>query len=274
VNRLLGDRAHNTITWEDVQRMIDVLAGEKRARESVRKCRTALAMVLDFAGVSPNPARDDRVKLPLSEPEEVEPPHAEHVEAAGWLLAPPYLIGLLALDATGVRVGELAAATVGDLDEGRKAWLVRAKVSKTRKARWVKLPDDLFRVVVGRLPAREDRDPEAILFPIGSTDRLRMAIARACRDAAIPVFSPHDLRRRRISLWNDHDDNGDRPGLSWPEIGKRVGQRNVATTADTYSHVLMDYREIDRPKLLKRVRAVHSPVQTHERENDLLAATI
>lgn len=94
------------------------------------KCRTALATVLDFAGVSPNPARDQRVKLPLAEPDEVEPPHADHVEAAAWLLAPSYLIGLLVLDAIGARVGQIAAATLGDLDESRKAWLVRAKVTK------------------------------------------------------------------------------------------------------------------------------------------------
>jgi integrase len=235
--------------------MIDVLASEKRARESIRKCRTALAMVIDFAGVSPNPARDTRVKLPLEEPEEVQPPHADHVEAAAWLLTQPYLVGLLALDATGARVGELAAATIGDLDENRRAWLVRAKVAKTRRARWVEIPDDLYRVLVTRLPAREDRDPEAPLFAIGSTDRLRMAIARACRDAGVPVFSPHDLRHRRISLLHHQ-------GVSWAEIGARVGQRNLSTTADTYTHVLMDYREIDRPKLLARVRTVQTPVQT------------
>jgi integrase len=255
VNRLLGDRPVDEIDWREAQRMIDVLASEKRARESIRKCRTALAMVIDFAGVSPNPARDTRVKLPLEEPEEVQPPHADHVEAAAWLLTQPYLVGLLALDATGARVGELAAATIGDLDENRRAWLVRAKVAKTRRARWVEIPDDLYRVLVTRLPAREDRDPEAPLFAIGSTDRLRMAIARACRDAGVPVFSPHDLRHRRISLLHHQ-------GVSWAEIGARVGQRNLSTTADTYTHVLMDYREIDRPKLLARVRTVQTPVQT------------
>jgi integrase len=266
VNRLLGDRRCDEIGWDDVQRMIDILAHENRARESIRKCRTALSMVLDFAGVTPNPARDKRVKLPREEPEEVQPPHANHVEAVGWLLTTPYLIGLLALDSTGARVGEVAAANVGDLDESRKAWLVRASVSKTRRPRWVELPADLFAVVVDRLPAREDRDPQAPLFPIGSTDRLRMAIARACRDAAVPVFSPHDLRHRRISLLH-HE------GMSWAEIGARMGQRNLSTTADTYTHVLMDYREIDRSKLLERVRAVHSHVHTRDSEITQYAGT-
>ncbi len=143
--------------------MIDTLAGEGRARESMRKCRTALSMVLDYAGASPNPGRDQRIKLPLAEPNEIEPPHADHVEAAAWLLSPRYLLALLVLDATGARVGELHAATIGDLDEERKAWLVRAKVSKTRRARWVRLPEDLFATVLDQLPgAREDRDPGAL----------------------------------------------------------------------------------------------------------------
>ena len=127
------------------------------------------------------------------------------------------------------------------------------------RARWVELPADLFDVVLERLPAREDRDPEASLFPIGSADRLRMAIARACRDAGVPVFSPHDLRHRRISLLHHQ-------GMSWAEIGARVGQRNLSTTADIYTHVLMDYREIKRAKLIERVRAVHIRVHTCDSE--------
>src|SRR5262249_8377559 len=146
-----------------------------------------------------------------------------------------------------------AAAKVGDLDENQKAWLVRAKGAKTRKARWVELPDDLYRVVVDRLPAREDRDLEAPLFAIGSDDRLRMAIWRACRDAGVPSWSPHDLRHRRISLLH-HD------GETWAEIGAKVGQRNLSVTADRYTHAMMDYTEIDRAKLLKRVRQVQAPV--------------
>ena len=86
-----------------------------------------------------------------------------------------------------------------------------------------------------------------------------MAIARACRDAGVPTFSPHDLRHRRISLLHHQ-------GTSWAEIGARVGQRNLSTTADIYTHVLMDYREIDRSALLEPVRAVHPPVHTHEIE--------
>ncbi len=237
---LLGSRRVDEIAPADVAGLVAKLAGENYARESIRKSITALSMVLDFAGIAPNPARDRvQVRLPLTEPEEIEPPSAEHVEAVARLLAPAYRFALLMLDATGCRLGELGAARIGDLDEERHAWLVRAAVSKTRRARWVELPPDLWRALLERLSPREDRDPAAPLFGI-SVDRLRMGILRACKAAGVPHFSPHALRHRRISLLH-------RQGCSWAEIGASVGQRSRIVTADTYSHALIDYREVDRP---------------------------
>jgi integrase len=174
---------------------------------------------------------------------EPEPPSADHVEAVAWLLKPAYLLALLVLDATGARFGELEAARLGDLDEQRRAWLVRAAVAKTRRPRWVELPPALFDALLERLPAREDRDPAAPLFAGVTADRLRMAIGRACRDAGVPRFSPHALRHRRISLLH-------RQGASWAEVGELVGQRSRIVTADRYTHALVDYRELDRAKLL------------------------
>jgi integrase len=267
---VLGDRRVDEITPADVAGLVAKLDGEGKARESIRKSVTGLAMVLDFHGVAPNPARNRvQVKLPLSEPEEPEPPNADTVEAAGWLLTPPYLVGLLVLDATGCRLGELEAARIGDLDETRRAWLVRGAVSKTRRPRWVVLPDDLFAAVVDRLPAREDRDPAAPLFSGVTADRLRMAMGRACRDAGVPRFSPHALRHRRISLEHRH-------GRTWAEIGELVGQRSKLVTADRYTHALLDYREIDRAKLLARVNDAHvvrTPVRTSKVETSSIAGT-
>jgi integrase len=206
-------------------------------------------------------ARARRPRLAVDDPTDRR---ADHVEAAAWLLTPAYLLGVLVLDATGARIGELEAARVGDLDENRKAWLVRAKIAKTRKARWVELPEGLFAIVVDRLPAREDRDLGAPLFPIGNADRLRMAVGRACRDAGVPSWSPHDLRHRRISLLHHQ-------GVSWAEIGAGVGQRNLSVTADRYTHVLMDHRELDRGKLLERVRRGQTSGHTPKLENGSLA---
>jgi hypothetical protein len=55
----------------------------RKARDTIRKTVTALAMVFDHAGITPNPARDKiRVKLPREETVEPAPPSADHVEAA------------------------------------------------------------------------------------------------------------------------------------------------------------------------------------------------
>jgi integrase len=250
---VLGSRPIDKLTPADVADLVSALAGEGKARESIRKSVTALAMILDFAGVSPNPARDRiTVRLPREEREEIRPPDAAAVEAVAHLLAVPYLMAVAALDVTGARVGEIEAATFGDLDESRHAWLVRSAVSKTKQRRWTTMTPEVFDVLLERLPAREDRDPSAQLFAGVTADRLRMAIARACRDAGVSHFGPHDLRHRRISLMH-------RQGVDWATIGARVGQRNLATTANTYTHVMVDPREVDWRALLARARTHGAP---------------
>lgn len=235
------------ITPAEIAGLIATLVQDGKARESIRKTVTAIAMVLDFAGIDPNPARDRiTVRLPRDESGEIEPPDAATVEAVAKRLPLPYLIGLAVLDVSGWRVGAVGQATIADLDENNNRWLVRAAINKTKTSSWAYLSDDMVQcpelvdVVLTQLPPAEDRDPTALLFPDIGADgaRLRTAIARACREAGVPVFSPHDLRHRRISLLH-------RQGVDWARIGQRVGQRNLATTANRYTHALVDPREVD-----------------------------
>jgi integrase len=149
---------------------------------------------------------------------------------------------LLVLDATGMRVGELEALTWGDVDEARSRLRVSRAVAKTGRARWIVVPEPLFDAVVALVP-RDDRTPERRVFQGMTADRLRTAIARACTAAGVPAFSPHDLRHRRISLEHLR-------GQPWARIGELVGQRNLAVTANTYTHVLVDETEIDYAALL------------------------
>jgi integrase len=90
---------------------------------------------------------------------------------------------------------------------------------------------------------REDRVRDARLFAASGSNALRTAIAKACCALAIPLWSPHDLRHRRVSLLH-------RQGRSWAQIGQFVGQRNLAVTANTHTHVLLDDRELDYGRLL------------------------
>ena len=169
---------------------------------------------------------------------------AQRLKVAGFVLVviPAAVLLLFAF-------GETASGDVGGLVHLIPATplIVLAAVAKTRRARWIELPDDLWEALDTRLGAREDRDPDAPLFGDATADRLRTAIGRACNAAGVPRFSPHALRHRRISLLHKR-------GLSWAEIGDLVGQRSRIVTADTYSHVLGEYHEIDRAALLKRVR--------------------
>jgi ubiquinone/menaquinone biosynthesis C-methylase UbiE len=58
------------------------------------------------------------------------------------------------------------------------------------------------------------------------------------------------------------------------EVVRRIGRPfQPGLTADTYTHVLMDYREIDRSKLLERARTPHTLVHTQEDETATFAAT-
>jgi integrase len=120
---------------------------------------------------------------------------------------------------------------------------LRAATTKTRKALWIDLHPALAETLERQLGPREDRNPDARLFAASGADALRTSIAKACRAAGVPLFSPHDLRHRRISLLHLR-------GVPWARIGEFVGQRNLSVTADTYSHVLGDETELDYANLL------------------------
>ena len=235
---VLGEIPVDKVTLDDVTGLVEVLAAAKKKRETIRKSVKYLAAVLDYAGVDPNPARARSIRLPHEEHEEINPPTAAHVEAVYRLLAPAYWLPLLWLDWSGARVSSIDTLTIGDYDERDRRVRLRRSRTKTRAALWVELPDSLAEKLEVSLPPREDRDLSARLFPDASSDRLRTAIARACRAAGVPVFSPHDLRHRRISLLH-------RQGRSWAEIARFVGQRKLSITADTYSHVMVDGAELD-----------------------------
>jgi integrase len=242
----LGDRSLDAIAPTDVIALIAELHEAGLRRESIRKTISTLTQVFDFAKVEPNPTRDRTVKLPRELRPEVNPPSAEHVEAVYHLLPSAYRLPLLVLDATGMRVGELEGLTWDDVDEPKRRWRVSRIVAKTGRARWVDVPVEIFEAVCALVP-REDRVPARPVFQGFGADRFRTAISRACRAAGVPTFSPHDLRHRRISLWH-------RDGREWAWIGARVGQRSLSVTADTYTHVLTDGREVDHAELIARSR--------------------
>jgi integrase len=179
------------------------------------------------------------------------PPTAAHVLAVLRLIPRAYRLALLVLDATGMRIGELEGMVWGDVDEPAGRWRVRREVSKTRKPRWVPLADfpgcplEIFDAVVALMP-REDRDLEAPVLAGFTGDAFRTAIAKACKAAAVPLFSPHDLRHRRATLWHFQ-------GVPHVQAAAWLGH-TPAEYLKTYAHATLTERsEIQYRELLDAI---------------------
>jgi integrase len=56
-------------------------------------------------------------------------------------------------------------------------------------------------------------------------------MTRACRDAKIPHYSPHDLRHRRLTLWHQS-------GVPARELAERAGHSRPSMSLDVYTHVM------------------------------------
>jgi integrase len=225
------------------------------------KTLQSLAMVLDDAGLDPNPARDRvKVRLPREEREEPNPPVAADVETVYRLLPRKHRLPLLFLDWSGARVAAIDKTLVSDYDERRRRIRLRAATTKARRALWVDLHPALADALEQQLGPREDRDLNERLFGDSGADALRTAISKACKASGIAAFSPHDLRHRRISLLHLR-------GMPWARIGEYVGQRDLAVTANTYTHVLTDETELDYASLVAGSCESGDPVLTPVRSS-------
>lgn len=223
----LGKMDALAITPADVQRWIGTLGDLKAS--SVKRYVTTLRQVLDYAGADPNPARDDRVRLPKVERVEVDPPTAAEVDAILANVREQWRLPIRVLEQTAMRVGEMCSLTWADVDFTGSRFRVRT--GKTAAARrWVQIPEPVMEAISERTPP-DDRVPDRRVFQMTGQD-LRQAMGRACVSAGITRYSPHDLRHRRVSVWH-------REGVPFREIAERVGHSRTSLTADTYTHVLL-----------------------------------
>jgi len=223
----IGKLDARAITPSDVQRWVSTLGDLKAS--SVKRYITTMRQVLDYAGADPNPARDERVRLPKVERVEVEPPSAADVEAILANVREQWKLPIRTLEQTAMRVGEMCSLTYADVDwEGLRFRVRQGKTSAAR--RWVQVPEAIMAQLAARTPP-DDRVADRRVFQMTGQD-LRQAMGRACVSAGIARFSPHDLRHRRVSLWH-------REGVPFREIAERVGHSRTSLTSDTYTHVLM-----------------------------------
>lgn len=151
---------------------------------------------------------------------EIAPPAAEHVQAVHHLLPARYKVPLIALDATGIRLGELEGLRWDDVDERRLRWRSPRRPCGDRA--WKvggRCHPSCSRPSWGSWPARIARQSagcsrgSAAPVPHGRHPRLTAA--------GVPAFSPHDLRHRRISLLHSAASRGHGSVSTWGSATSR-----------------------------------------------------
>jgi integrase len=229
IGKTFGPRDVKSITATEIAEWIAEQAQERKPG-TIGQYLIAFRLVLDHAGREPNPARDPRVKLPKQIREEVTPPSAEHVEAILEALAEKWRLLFTAIEQGALRLGEAVNLSWGDVDGvGLRLRLPRS-ATKRDKSRWVYLPAWLMKAIEDTCPL-EDRTPERKVFQGVTEASAYQAMLRACRNAKVPHYHPHDLRHRRITIWHQS-------GVVARELAERAGHARPSMSLDVYSHVM------------------------------------
>lgn len=229
ISEKFGDRAPSSITATEIAEWISAMA-DKRKPGTLGQYLIAFRLVMDYAGVEPNPARDPRVKLPKMVREEPNPPSAEHVLAILEALGSKWRLLFVVLEQGALRLGEAVNLRWGDVDAAGLRLRLPKSATKRDRARWVYLPQWLMDAIENTCPL-EDRTPERKVFAGITEATAYQAMTRACKNAKVPHYHPHDLRHRRITIWHQS-------GVPARELAERAGHARPSMSLDVYSHVM------------------------------------
>ena len=136
----------------------------------------------------------------------------------------------------------LEAARWADLDETGGRLRISAATSKTGRARFAPLPADLLAAIAQLVP-REDRHLDAPIFPEASQERMRTDLGRACRrpgwraSGSTTCATAGSVAASTMACRSN-------------EVARAAGHARASVTLDTYAHVLVNDREVNRPTLL------------------------
>jgi hypothetical protein len=125
----LGDRDPHKLGWADITAWIAGLVDADYKPATIGLYKTHLAVLLDYVGVDPNPAKDQRVKLPRREHEVRMPPSADHFEAIVAAATSRFRLALVTVEQTAVREGELVRMAWGHMDRKNLKVLIPAASS-------------------------------------------------------------------------------------------------------------------------------------------------
>jgi integrase len=224
-----GNRDPQTITVDEVAAWVAELAG-KHKPGTVQLYLIAFRLLLDFAQVEANPARDPRVKLPKRTRDEPKPPSGEHLLAILEAMGERWRLLFVTVEQGALRLGEAVGLRWADVDAAGLRLRLPRSATKRDRARWVYLPDWLMDAIEDTCPL-EDRVPERKVFGGITEAAAYQAMTRACKNAKVPHYHPHDLRHRRITIWHQS-------GVPARELAERAGHARPSMSLDVYAHVM------------------------------------
>uniref|UniRef100_UPI002E796C9E site-specific integrase n=1 Tax=Enterocloster aldenensis TaxID=358742 RepID=UPI002E796C9E len=153
----------------------------------------------------------------------------------------PLKIAFQILFYTGLRIGELLALTLSDLDLSSKTLTINKTYHRYEKAdmittpktdnsnRNVTLPSFLVEVISDYINKNYDVKPENRLFPQVTEYKLRYWKNAVCRVSGVKVIRLHDIRHSHVSLLIDM-------GFSPYLIAERIGD-TVQMVNEVYGHL-------------------------------------
>jgi integrase len=242
VGETFGTRDPAMITVDEVAAWVSELAATHKPG-TVQQYLIAFRLLLDYAGLEENPARDPRVKLPKRVREEPNPPTGEQLLAILDAIGPKWRLLFVTIEQGALRLGEAVGLRWADVDAANLRLRLPRSATKRDKARWIYLPEWLIDAIEATCPL-EDRVPDRTVFGGITEASAYQAMTRACTIAKTGHFHPHDLRHRRLTIWHQ-------AGVPARELAERAGHSRPSMTLDVYSHVMPpDEVAIDRFRAL------------------------
>lgn len=174
---------------------------------------------------------------------------------------PIYYTAFNVLFYTGIRVGELIALTIEDIDfeehhiqVNKSAQIFQGELlvsePKTPKSnRIITIPNFLTKILQAYiellyLPDKQDR-----IFPTGKA-QLAKYIAKHCEQTGIPKIRVHDLRHSHASLLIEQN-------FQPLVIQERLGHEKIETTLGTYAHLYPNKQY----QVCEKLDELHSPTE-------------
>lgn len=226
VREAFGDRVAGDVTRVQVATWLAAMPGSASLRAKAVQCLSgAMKIGLEAGQVSKNPCEDiGRPKQHRHDARFLTPEQLSSLaaECGDWQRMTMFL------GTTGVRIGEAARLTKGDVDKRRRR--ARVRKSKNGEPRDVPIPPSVLALL--DLSGAEDEP----LFAAAHGGRVNVNNWRsrvfypAVKRAGLGQMRPHDLRHTAASL-------AIRSGADVKVVQTMLGHKSAAMTLDIYGHL-------------------------------------